>query len=243
MTDDTAIFLGLPFQFKDLCTIYPPTIKAALSEPLYNNFLSAFIISQEEIDDLFKDKKESIPTPLEFILINSYHNKEFCEIIKKGFEFFTREKIEFIYEKKLILFGGFEGLKYVTDISQLRYLSEENFFDFQNAIRKCLGLKAAEMPDPDEDPRIRRIKAKARYRDKIKAKKGLGLSLQTSLASICCMDMGLNPLNIGEISYAALDVLMRTYQKKEKYDTEIRSLIGGADPKKIKPKYWISEDK
>ena len=85
------------------------------------------------------------------------------------------------------------------------------------------------------------MKAKARYRDYIKAKKGLGIDFGTLLASICCMNMGLNPLNIGEISYASVKVLVDTYQEKEKYETEVRSLQAGADPKKIKPKYWIRQ--
>ena len=48
------------------------------------------------------------------------------------------------------------------------------------------------------------MKAKARYRDKIKAKKGNGLDLGTTLVSICCMGIGLTPLNIGKISYASI---------------------------------------
>jgi hypothetical protein len=53
------------------------------------------------------------------------------------------------------------------------------------------------------------------------------------------MDLNLNPLNIGELSYAAIPVLLATYQEKEKYDIDIRSLLAGADSKKVKPKYWI----
>ena len=84
------------------------------------------------------------------------------------------------------------------------------------------------------------MKAKARYRDKIKAKQGGGINLLTSLASICCMSSGINPLNIGEMSYASINTLISTYQKKEKYDIDIASLQAGADSKKIKPKYWIT---
>jgi hypothetical protein len=83
------------------------------------------------------------------------------------------------------------------------------------------------------------MKAKARYRDRVKAKKGLGLKLLSTISSICCMGYGLNPLNIGELSYAAIPVLLATYQEKEKYDIDIRSLLAGADSKKVKPKYWI----
>ena len=53
------------------------------------------------------------------------------------------------------------------------------------------------------------------------------------------MGIGITPLNIGEMSYANVGVLMKIYQDKEKYDLDIRSLLAGADSKKIKPKYWI----
>jgi hypothetical protein len=53
------------------------------------------------------------------------------------------------------------------------------------------------------------------------------------------MGIGITPLNIGEMSYASVGEIMKVMQDKEKYDIDIRSLLAGADSKKIKPKYWI----
>lgn len=61
----------------------------------------------------------------------------------------------------------------------------------------------------------------------------------TLLAAICCMGIGLNPLNIGEMSYACVHWLIAMYQQNEEYDVDIRALLAGADSKKVKPKYWI----
>jgi hypothetical protein len=95
----------------------------------------------------------------------------------------------------------------------------------------------------DEDPRVAEIKRKARYRDKLKAKqaakKNEGISLFTSLVSICCMGLGITPLTIGEMSYVAMEGILKKYQEKEKYELDIDTLLAGADSKKIKPKYWI----
>ena len=63
--------------------------------------------------------------------------------------------------------------------------------------------------------------------------------MAANLVAICCMGIGLNPLNIGEISYASVGWLTNTYQRQERYDIDIRSLIGGADRKKVHPEYWI----
>ena len=104
-----------------------------------------------------------------------------------------------------------------------------------------MNQKTVERPREDEDPRVKAIKAKARYRDKLKAKQNAkkGLGLFHTMASICCMGIGLTPLNIGEMSYVAIDSVLRKYQEKEKYQLDIESLLAGADSKKIKPKYWI----
>ena len=91
-------------------------------------------------------------------------------------------------------------------------MRETDFFDFQNLIRQATGAKVIEPPRMDEDPRVKAIKAKARYRDRIKAKKGIGITFEETLISICCMGIGLNPLNIGEISYAASKKLVEKYQ-------------------------------
>jgi hypothetical protein len=53
------------------------------------------------------------------------------------------------------------------------------------------------------------------------------------------MGIGITPLNIGELSYASIGPIMDMMQEKEKYDIDVRSLLAGADSKKIKPKYWI----
>jgi hypothetical protein len=54
------------------------------------------------------------------------------------------------------------------------------------------------------------MKRKARERDRIKAKSGSknGISLSTSLTAICCMGIGITPLNIGEMSYASISPIM-----------------------------------
>ena len=122
-------------------------------------------------------------------------------------------------------------------------IKEEEFFDFQNAIRACIGKKEVEKPDPDIDPRVAEIKRKQRRAQRLKAKQAAkskdGISLYTTLVSICCMGLGITPLNIGEMSYVAVEAILRKYQEKEKYELDIDSLLAGADSKKVKPKYWI----
>jgi len=233
-------FLGYPVEFKNICLVYPPKIKEIISNSKYGMYNKLLTFSQEEIEDEFVAKGwdlKGLLTPFEFLLNNAYHDRDRIEAItKEAFEFFIHEPVTFLYEQKAILIGDIKELK---KIEELRILRETDFFDFQNLIRQATGAKVIEPPRADEDPRVKAIKAKARYRDKIKEKKGLGLKLSTSLAAICCMNMSLNPLNIGELSYAAVPILMNMYQEKEKYNLDIDSILAGGDSKKIKPQYWI----
>ncbi len=238
-----SFLLGQPAPFHGKFYVYPPTVKDVGANPNFNKYLKIFTMSQEEIEDeLVEEIKpgEKFPTPFEWLFINCYNSKQFERLAREGFRHFTKNDITFLYQEKKIIVGDLkEEVQKAETLDDFTFLEEEEFFDFQNYIRVSMGDNPIEPPNPNEDPRVKRIKAKARYRDKIKAKKGMGLNFQTQIASICCMGFGLNPLNIGEMSYAALGILMRTYQEKEKYETDVRSLQAGADSKKIKPKYWI----
>lgn len=248
---DAATFLCLPKDFKQKFLIYPPTVKQVVGNPKFNQYRALLTLSQEELEDVFiKNNKQKgfndydkfkVPTPFEYFMANSYHNKEVEEIAKEAFYFFTKQTISFLYEEGLILIGDLEDeLKRVgKHLDALVFLTADEFFEFQNAIRESLGEDKIEPPDPTLHPKIRRMKALARYRDKIKAKKGMGITLETTLVSICCMGIGITPLNIGELSYAAIPVLLATYQQKEKYQIDIDSVLAGADSKKVKPEYWI----
>ena len=240
-------FVCKPVQFKPGIKIYPPTVEEVITNEMFGHYVRLLTYSQEEVEDEFLDVKKTLdkyPTPLEFMLNNSYHNKQYEALCKEAFKFFIHEQVNFFYDQKMIVVGNIEEiLKTVKSLDELVVIKEEEFFNFQNVIRECVGKKAVEPPITDEDPRVAEIKRKARYRDKLKAKQAAkgkdGISLYTTLVSICCMGLGITPLNIGEMSYVALEAILRKYQEKEKYQLDIDSLMAGADSKKVKPKYWI----
>lgn len=245
---DTKAFLRIPYNFQNKCKVYTPSIEEVFSDEHFNLYKTILCISQEDIQDEYTEKKIDIdkyPTPLEYLLSNTYKNNELEQIMCKGFEFFIHEPVTFLYEIKAIVIGKIdEIIKNIHKITDLVLITEKEYFDFQNTIRLALGEQKIEPPNPDENPKITRMKAKARYRDRIKAKKGVsgGISLQTSLEALCCIGIGLTPLNIGQISYAAVGPLMSRYQLKDKYETDVKSLLAGAKPNKVHPVYWIKDD-
>lgn len=240
---DERVFLGFPKNFDNLCKIYPPKIKDVIGNdkfPLYKRILT---LSQEEIEDEFIEKGLDLAnmlSPFETLFTNAYNNEEMRQLTNDAFFFFIHEPIMLLYEQKKIIIGDIEKvLKKIEKIDDLKIIDDSNFFNFQNEVRAMLGEKKIDPPNPNEDPRLKRMKAKARYRDRVKAKSGKGLQLGSSLASLCCMGFGLNPLSLGELSYASVPILIRYYQEKEKYQLDVDSLLAGADAKKVKPKYWV----
>lgn len=244
MSNLEAAFIGSPLFFKKGVYIYPPTIRQVVNNKSYSLFERLLTYSQEEIEDYFVEKKKTMdkyPTPLEFLFQNSFYDKEYEQISRQAFEFFLQKPVSFLYQESMILIGGIEGLSSegIKTLDDLIFITKDEYFDFQNMIRQAVGKKTVEPPNPNEHPKIKAMKAKARYRDRIKAKQGKGISLYTSIVSICCMGIGITPLNIGEMSYAALEPLTSRFQEKEKYQLDIDTLLAGGDSKQINPKYWI----
>ena len=241
------IFLGFPIEFKDICKIYPPTVNDVVGNKDFVIYQSLFTISQNELDEAYlKDESVTqVPTPFQYLLMNYYQDEEVKEKIEDAFKQFIHEPVTIVPELEMLLIGKSEDeLDPDVDLENPRLLTEENFFDFQNYIRLVIGVEEVKPPDPEEenlDPRIKRYKMKVKEHDElIKKKKAKDApTLGTLLAAICCMGIGLNPLNIGEMSYACVQWLIGMHQQREEYDVDIKALLAGADSKKVKPKYWI----
>lgn len=241
------IFLGFPIQFKDICKIYPPKVNDVVGNDDFMIYQSLFVMTQEELDEAYlKDENVTqVPTPFQYLLMNYYQDEEMGSKIEEAFYLFVQEPVTIVPEIEMLLIGKNEDeLDPDIDLDNPRLLTEENFFDFQNTIRLVMGMDLIKPPDPEEenlDPRIKRYKMKVKEHEKIinKKKSKTAPTLGTLLAAICCMGIGLNPLNIGEMSYACVQWLIAMYQQNEEYDVDIRALLAGADSKKVKPKYWI----
>ena len=239
------IFLGFPIDFKDICKVYPPTVNDVVGNDDFSTYQALFTITQEELDDAYLNDSDISPTPFQYLMMNYHQDEEMQKIILGAFEQFIHESVTIVPEIELLLIGkSEEELDPDIDLENPKLLTSENFFDFQNCIRTVTGMELKELKkeeDIDEDPRVRRWKMKIRESEKIinarKAKNSP--TLGTLLAAICCMGIGLNPLNIGEMSYACIQWLIAMYQQNEEYDIDIRALLAGADSKKVKPKYWI----
>ena len=229
-------FIGYPINFQDICLVYPPFNKDIIAFG-YQKFMvltSLLTQTQDDIDDQLADAKlDQNPTPFQqlFLQATLYPPMKIhiCEILK----FFTHMDIRLLPEIGGIVFG---------EVTEKRIITEETFFDFQNVIRAAIGNKLEEKPKENENPHIRRMKALSRKRDRIKAKQHKApQELLTLLTSVCCMNTGLNPSNVGEITYAATKSLIDRYTEKDAYETRIASALAGAQSEGKEQTYWIRD--
>lgn len=242
---DPKIFLGLPINFQNICKIYPPKVQEIVENDEIMFYYKILTQTKDDVTDFFyeeaknKDKPPDID-PFDFLLINCYQSKEYYKQIQRAFYQFTHQYCLLDFQSRDILLSEIQFNK-VTDLSTIKKINIDNFFDFQNLIRESMGNKKEEKPKEETNSFVAKVKAAGRKRERLAAKNKKGISFTTNLAAICCMGIGITPLNIGEITYAAINILMNFMQAKEKYDGDIKSILAGADPKKIKPKYWISD--
>lgn len=228
-----AAVLGLPINFQDICLVYPPKNKdiSLIGFNTFMEYVSLLTLTQEDLDDIYIKKNISpTPTPLQYLLMCG-DSKEYGEQVKKAFSIFCHCEILPLREKEQLIVGP---------VAERRIIDNTNFFEFQNAIRTSIGMEEAIKPDPHLHPKIRAMQAKARERDRVKAKQeARKCGYSTMILACCCSDIGITPLNVGELSYAGMNALLKMKNQKNRYDFALSQLLAGADPKKVKPKDWF----
>lgn len=246
--NESLAFMGLPIYYKGNSYVYPPKINDVADKD-FEKYLAILTMSMDDVKELFKDQPEvkELPSVYKIMFKNYLMDEQLRDLTSRAFEFFLHEKVTFLPQKGIIILGDMEQLlKNGRPIEDFYFIDEEGFLEFQNLIRIAVGNKPIleEKPDPDEDPRVTRLKEKFRKSEKLvakaKEKKGEVLKFKDCLAAICCMGIGITPLNIGELSYCAISTLLHTFQSRESYDhLSIGAMFGTVDTKKTKIEYWI----
>jgi|LSQX01.1.fsa_nt_gb hypothetical protein len=255
---DAKLFLARPITFGQI-KVYPPLVGEVINEQYFSSYKEFLTLTRDELSDLLEKNREREPElykglkekdlevfldPFLFLLYHAKKDKNFEQQLKQAFKFFLKEEVEFFYEEQMILIGKLENeLLSLNELTELVFIEQDNFFIVQNLIRKAIGQKEIQKIDyEDDNPMVRRMKMKARERDRVKEKKEKGISMGTLLAGVCCMGIGLTPLNIEQISYKALMMLFGMNQQKEEHALDMQILSSGMSKQKTAPKYWIRDE-
>ena len=234
-------FFGYPYAYSTLCLVYPLTIKEIVDtgQINYSSYLS--ILTMDEFDIARNAEKKKIqldPTtiiPLKYIIDSTKQNYTFLLEFKNAFRTFIREEITILFDDYAIAMG---------DCKDKRLITVDNFGDFQNIIRVQNKRAVKEDPPPDESPIRRKFRLKAEYRDAVKRSQQSNdpnaPDLCALMSSFCCYS-GMAPKELEGYTFFAFKETFERYQLKDKYSLDVRSILAGADPKKVKPEPWIKK--
>lgn len=232
------IYLGWTCDFEDVCLLYPPLLGdiVKITYSKFKQYTSLLTTTQEEIQDIYvkQNIEGDLPTPFQYFMVLS-QLPETGKLVNEALKFFTHETSLFLFERAEIVIG---------DLKEKHLLCEDNFDYFQNCIRELIGEKPIEKIEKDIDPRLARMKAKQRLRDQIKNKQAqekMGYEFSTLMLSTCCLGVGVTFENIEKLPYATMLKFHKLCADKDKYETDIASMIAGADSKQINLEYWVKD--
>lgn len=243
LIDEGKLFFGAAINYNNICWVYPLQIKEiiGMGHNEYSEQISLLCVDIRETQKLMK--KEGVPdekipdTSFEYLMEQSKNDRIFFVKLQEAFFTFIREKVHFLYEQNKIIIG--------SDLKEERFLSKENFDDFQNILRaqNCLPI-----PEPipiNESPMAKKFRLRreqvAEVKRKQAQKSGEIISFFDSISTLICFNVGVDYETAKDLTMYQFKNLLARAQAKYKYDLDIRMIAAGADPKKIKPKHWFGK--
>ena len=238
---ESLAFIGAPYLFNNFCFVHPLSVGEVLAlQDKYSTYLQLLTLDRSTIIRTLQSKKielesSKIPDPFDFLMKSCELDSNFLLELEKAFRTFIQEEITILPSIGQIVIGSPED-KIV--------LNKSDFLDFQNILRLQNKMSEVEKIPENESSKARYFREKRELRDAIKRKQenAKASSITELMSALCAYGIGITPINIKEISLYTLYSLLQVSGSKERYESEMEFLYGGADPKKLKPKYWINNE-
>lgn len=231
--DKMKLLAGLPIPMSDFsCSLYPSTLReiATIGTSKYFKYINLLTIKKEEILTIVKEEID----PFDFLIINASSQEEFKDELIEALKFFVKEEILFLPEIECFVVGDFQNSRMIT---------KDNFNEFQKILSIQNFLEEDVVKFAGENASATYIKNKLeKGRKKIEQIKNKKLLEQIELADLVgslSINSNLNICTVWDISYYAFNDQFKRMRLLEKYNTDLRSIMAGADPKKIKIQDWI----
>ena len=247
LTDNEVLkFLrGSPVFISDICAVYPATLGEIvdLGYDKFQQYLSVLTATkpmEKQKDKELNELMEQL-TDFQFILFMTSIDMKTNQEFKNGFRFFTHEDITISLDPPIIFVGPIEDQ---------RIMSEEQFYDFQQLLRRMyfMEMEGEEIIIyPDDLPQVKRMKQKLREgREKVrraKAKKsqqeGSDMKLSDLIGSMTINDCGLNIINVWDVTYYAFHDQLKRMGWRDQFNINQKAALAGAKINKSQLKHWM----
>lgn len=221
---------GKPIKI-DFFEVKPLTLEEMFDygEEECRKLLSYFLF---DVDDLDLGDRKELQDINKFLILSLIFRQDptFANNILRGLKLFTG--IEFFLQDGLLLYKEnyiineerWEKLKYVLSWQYgLKY--EPQAFKYNPK-----GKRAKEMK--------KRIESTRQQVEKIKAKKREEITLIELISALCAKHPSINLFNVWKLTYYQFINQLQRLQIIDDYDFALRSILAGADPKKVDAKHW-----
>lgn len=238
------VIRGKPIPFNDICKIYLPTLDEidSLDENdgmgRYNYYVNLITMSMADVKELLEKRGATLNFDIDifdYLMLSAENDKQFFLDLRQALSTFTKEDIKIAPTSGKIIVGN---------ILNQKVIDKDVFFDFQQIISAINKLPVKTRPPENETPMQRKFRLKREERERVKAKgkkakDGEEVSFGSILTALCNYYPGsITLLNIGSYNIYQIKELLEKAQAREKYCSELDMLLAGADPKKVKPKFW-----
>ena len=180
-------------------------------------------------------------TDFQYILFTVTIDKEFNQLLKQAFHFFTHEGVNFSLDPAQIIIGPLE---------EKHILTEEKFYDLQTLIRRAYFIEQEGeeiIIHEDDDPAVKKLKMQMRAnREKVRKAKAKQAAREKSdlrfsdlIGSITLNNCGLNMTNIWDVTYYALQDQLKRMGWRDQFNINNQAALAGAKIKKHQLKHWM----
>lgn len=233
----SKLLADIPIEVQGLGKIYSPKLKdiANIGEDIYNQYLSILLFDikhlKNDIDSKDFEELEKLH-PLETISLKAYYDENFRDLFLEALSFFFYEKAN--YYNGVFYFDGDRVLNY-ENFEQVIYLIKYiNLITTDKPSEvKYANDKAKEIAE--------KIKIAQEKVNKVKAKQGVALSLFDLISAFSANSYSINLMTVWDMTIYQFNDQFKRMQLIEEYDINIRSLLAGADPKRVEINHWVSK--
>lgn len=236
--DELQILYGLPIPMSDgTCFIQHLTMGelSGIGLEKFYQYLNLFTIDDEEINIKIDDNFINL---YETLIINCERDQSIRNKIEIGLKIFTGENHCYFDEERRLLF---------IDVVEDRKLTAENFNEFREILQKIYRIKSILEKDHEMSEAERRMKAKfeMRRRQLAEAKAREGKSGGPTLSNILIglMVVGKRSANdTWSLPFYTFYEAFYCLEREEQYDINLKSILAGADSKKVKLNHWLIDE-
>ena len=238
--DNLMLLHGKPILIPETpISVFPIKLKeiSAIGTYVFFDYLSFATIDIGNLPiDFLKEENSftDIERTLLYLIMVSKNDIKFKRKFCDSVAFFTKEKFlyntdesyfYFLIEEKEIIMNihVLEAFQYIV--------KRQNFLIHPEREFKPANKKAAEIIE-------KRLKGRKKVED-IKNRDGDTPAFDDLVASVAAKGNSLKLFNIWNLNYYAFNDQLQRLRMIEDYDIGIKSLMAGADSKKVKLKYWI----